>query len=445
MYLLNVGHGECIYLKIMYNEKEFGIMVDGGSQNNSSDSHGNCIESKQAVIEFAKKNALHAIVVSHVDDDHIGGILNIIRDWKENKIQKNFYLIFNDYIDHCIAFSQAETLMDEIEKLKKQQGIEVRVINTYSKRYTNAGKWGKVNLDTLPIEFLSTFQRRLLKNKDKNKIYITLLTPGKEEINAVMGAWGEVKEKNKKKEGYDMIKNNASISFLLEYGGKTILFSGDSSVYLIKQKLLELDKKIEHIDYFNLCHHGAYQNNIGIQELLKKYECHNIFFSTNSVKYPEHPNLFLLYSLLKGDMQLKIFMSNPLRYEKENIEKCFEKNLENKNVECSEDLKKPEQMESFCKELANRIGTINLESNMKYPIHYQNLNELMNNVANELGLSKKRQSISKDEMILIKEYLEEVIINELKRDEESRFSVAKAGNNFPTITIEERHNGTAVE
>ena len=68
---------------------------------------------------------------------------------------------------------------------------------------------------------------------------------------------------------------------------------------------------INRIDYINLCHHGAAENNRGILELLEEYKCGNVFASTNSVRYPEHPSLFMLYKIIRNS-GTKIYLTNEL-------------------------------------------------------------------------------------------------------------------------------------
>ncbi len=311
---INVGHGESILVCINHNDRKFNLLVDGGSYCKSTDAYNKPVFHVENIKRIAQTTDLHGLVVSHVDDDHIGGIIHIIREWKKLDQERNFFLIFNDYIDHSISFSQGEVLIDEIEQLQKNQNINIRILNTYSKRYISANRWIQKYLYTLPIQVLSIFQRKMLPEKRSDYIYLTLLTPGKKEINSLMQEWKKYKigkQKGKKTSANGKIINDSSISLLLEYDGHTILFTGDSSIELIRHKLNELSKVINHIDYINLCHHGAAENNRGILELLEEYKCGNVFASTNSVRYPEHPSLFMLYKIIRNS-GTKIYLTNEL-------------------------------------------------------------------------------------------------------------------------------------
>ena len=67
---------------------------------------------------------------------------------------------------------------------------------------------------------------------------MTLLTPGIKEIKDVMEEWKKDKQRRqdgKKGSANGKIINDSSISFLLEYDNYTILFTGDSSIKLIKK------------------------------------------------------------------------------------------------------------------------------------------------------------------------------------------------------------------
>lgn len=145
-----------------------------------------------------------------------------------------------------------------------------------------------------------------------------MLAPGKKEIKDLMKEWKKDKikrEEGKKYSANSNIINKSSISLLIEYNGDSVLLTGDSTIELIKSKLDELGGKITHINYINLCHHGAGRNNRGILELIKNFNCDNVFLSTNSVKHPEHPCLSMLFQLLKLNTKLKIYLTNKLLFQ----------------------------------------------------------------------------------------------------------------------------------
>lgn len=312
---INVGHGESILVCICHNGKEFNLLIDGGSYCRSTDAYKRPIYNVESMKDIARSIVLHGLVVSHVDDDHIGGIIHIIKEWKRLDCERNFFLIFNDYIDHSISFSQGEVLINEIMKLQEKENMNIQIVNTYSKRYISANRWIQKYLSTLPLQVLSIFQRKMLLEKKNDYIYLTLLTPGKKEINALMQEWKKDKVRRgqgKRSSANGRIINDSSIAFLLEYGGRTVLFTGDSSIELIRSKLDELNKVIKHINSVNLCHHGAAENNGGILDFIKNYGCDNVFASTNSVKYLKHPCLFMLYKLVKTYPGLKIYLTNKL-------------------------------------------------------------------------------------------------------------------------------------
>lgn len=315
---LNVGHGESILIYVCHGSREFSLLVDGGSYGKSVGADNSPVHNVELLKDIGKNRTLHGLVVSHVDDDHIGGIIHVIRELKRVDEAKNFFLIFNDYIDHSISFTQGEKLINEIKCLQKRENFNVKLVNTYSKRYIHVDTWIEKNLNTMPLHVLSIFQRKMLFKKRKNNIYITMLAPGKKEIKDLMKEWKKDKikrEEGKKYSANSNIINKSSISLLIEYNGDSVLLTGDSTIELIKSKLDELGGKITHINYINLCHHGAGRNNRGILELIKNFNCDNVFLSTNSVKHPEHPCLSMLFQLLKLNTKLKIYLTNKLLFQ----------------------------------------------------------------------------------------------------------------------------------
>ena len=220
--------------------QEINILVDGGK------SGSRCV--KETIESGVKK--IDYIVLTHIDSDHIQGLLMLLKKYEN---YNDTIIIYNKFINGLISYRQAEKFEKLIEKKE--------IIVSYKEYQDNSGM----------INFLSVNQRKKLV-LDNKKVYFTFLSPDQDKVKNLYDYYSYYIEKGKKRTDDAEIVNRSSIMFILEYQKKSILMTGDGYISDILQSIEQLaDPKetvqpIIHFDLIKLPHHGSTKNNLGISE-----------------------------------------------------------------------------------------------------------------------------------------------------------------------------------
>ena len=246
----NVNKADCFLIKL----DDFLLLVDGGYGNTMSD-----------IIKNNDLEDLDGIILTHIDRDHIAGILRLIEDdsFTKNLSKKDkFFVVFNEYVDpSTISYKQGIRLKQCIEKHPN-----IKLINAYSHNY-------QMKIKNRYVIFKCVENNIACINEESNSIIIEFISPTKEVLRKFMKNWKSNKTDAK-------ITNDSSIVFLLSCQNKKILMTGDSSVRAF-QKNLSNFPELKKIDVIKLPHHGSKNgNNDGILRLIDKYKCEKIIVST---------------------------------------------------------------------------------------------------------------------------------------------------------------------
>ncbi|NHF58111.1 MBL fold metallo-hydrolase [Flavobacteriaceae bacterium TP-CH-4] len=98
----------------------------------------------------------------------------------------------------------------------------------------------------------------------------------------------------------DSPTNGSSITFLLEYNGKKLLFLGDAIPGQVVQQIKKLASAAElplPLDVLKVSHHGAWSNNS--PELIRLLQADHYLFSSNGLRH-HHPHLETLAWIVKS-------------------------------------------------------------------------------------------------------------------------------------------------
>lgn len=247
----SVGKADCFLIKL----DDFLLLVDGGYGNTMSD-----------IIKNNDLADLDGIILTHIDRDHIAGILRLIEDdsFAKNLSKKdNFFVVFNEYVDpSTISYNQGVRLKQCIGKYPN-----IKLINAYSQNYEIKIKNKSVILKCVEKDIAC------INEEESNSIIIQFISPTKEILRKFMKNWKSNKIDAK-------ITNDSSIVFLLSYQNKNILMTGDSSVRVFQKNLSNMPE-LKKIDVIKLPHHGSKNgNNDGILRLIDTYKCEKIIVST---------------------------------------------------------------------------------------------------------------------------------------------------------------------
>ena len=355
------------------------ILIDGGYVNTYND----CL--KPTLIELASQGKeLSLLVVSHIDADHISGILKFVEDNEYEDIipvrniwHNSFrHLQQNEQIDSTIKEKKIfgdikkEELSDSVTYVSAKQGSSLASLLLKYKYQWNIQFDGKpvsidydnnITIGEFNVHVLSPNQEKLenLQKYWRKELYKNgyldsphsesfwddafefLLARDKQELRC--------EHKNISYDsGIDFHKlkekpfipdssptNGSSISFILQIGDKRMLFLADSHSDVIANELKQHFQTKDFpifFDLIKLSHHGSFANNS--PELLDFIDSDKWIISTNG-KTHNHPDIETLAWILTKDNKInrKLFfnysleicqkLSNIERQKKHNYEIIF--------------------------------------------------------------------------------------------------------------------------
>lgn len=328
---LKAFNGDCIWISFLENDTPRNIIIDGGigdtykSSSNVKGDFYNVIKQIREEGQF-----IDLLILTHFDDDHIGGILRWLNKDKEasNLIKRVW---FNSGKEISKKFECDENKDLDIEiidglndfKTSPKQGIK------FEKYLQDYNLWeGEIIEQGSEYSFLGvTFKilspnrkklNKLLKLYEKQKDYFTtgneydFKTSLKDFIN-------EESQSNYKFEEDPSIANGSSIAFIMEYDEKSFLFLGDAhpSVVIEGLKIFGFDKDNKlNVELMKVSHHGSMYNTN--KELLEIVKTDNYLISSNATKHglpnkriiariiDNNPNAIIRFNYdLKGKVFLK--------------------------------------------------------------------------------------------------------------------------------------------
>lgn len=294
--ILPAGHGDCIWIECGDPDAPRRILIDGGAT-------GTYKRSLQRKLEKLgdKERIFELLVVTHIDGDHITGILDLLKDneigFRAKDVWFNGYRHLPDEEISTLGPVQGEMLTDYLVR----PGI----------RWNAAFDKGAVvvpNSGQLP--------RRELEGN----VYLTVLSPTLEDLARLKPKWEDEVVKAgldpnaKRPEEVETAPevelldaslpdvdelcaipfsednseaNGTSIALLLEFEGHRLLLAGDAHPSVVRDSVHRLQKGKLHIAACKLPHHGSKAN--VAPGLLQSLDCKTYVFSTNGA-YFKHPD-----------------------------------------------------------------------------------------------------------------------------------------------------------
>jgi beta-lactamase superfamily II metal-dependent hydrolase len=216
-------------------------------------------------------------VVTHPDDDHIGGYVHMLEDIRDGKL-KDFH--FNSFWVNDPTKHEFEP--EDVKGVKTQKSLDAKLKSVYNYQEDES----KNLLDL--IDWLGIHREEAFAREYVNKPKITILSPTKEYYesllpnfrNRVKFLWNlEALEENKYSEDKDIsdnytlsktlddakddasAHNQSSIVFLLETDeGDKYLFTGDAGRDAFNHVPQDLLESIKGVKWMKVPHHGSKHN-----------------------------------------------------------------------------------------------------------------------------------------------------------------------------------------
>jgi beta-lactamase superfamily II metal-dependent hydrolase len=313
---------------ILISTNNSNILIDGGT----TKTYYKSLKKEIDNLKDADKK-LDLVVLTHYDDDHIGGILKLLDDEKKSikqggtTILKEFW--FNSFDEALVNISNTSNETSAKQQIKFDEYIkELLPFINYSSR---------LSTDNITEKFLGENQEiRFILLSPNNQKLDKLFTKYKREIknyqtSALSNDYDisieELSQRAFKKD--TSLPNGASIAFIMEYKELKFMFLGDAHIDLIIDRLKELgysSKNRLKLEFVKLSHHGSSKNLNS--EFLDLIDTNKFVILTNGSKY-NHPNKEALSRIILNpnrDKNIRIYFicnykniikNNPFSYDEE--------------------------------------------------------------------------------------------------------------------------------
>lgn len=286
--VLQAEHGDSIIISVVYEGKYKNILIDGGpAQAFEVTGIPRVLQLSLNEIKDKTQN-IDLLVLTHVDDDHIGGLLagfnkyGYLTEMTKEVWFNSGKLIFNHF-DMNIDESNLVPLKNSSgNNTSTGQGVKLedQLVNKdiWSHPLIKAGD----EINRLGCQFkilspsLPKLKKLLTKWEKENPSSNTAATK-----NDYQQSFEQLLKADKFKEDKS-IHNGSSLAFIFEAHGKSILLLGDAHPSVIINSLKSLGYSEENplqIDYVKVSHHGSKANTNN--ELLNFIRCNNFIISTN--------------------------------------------------------------------------------------------------------------------------------------------------------------------
>jgi beta-lactamase superfamily II metal-dependent hydrolase len=309
---LKANNGDSIH--ISYNSKN--IIIDSGIGATFSSRNANRAieygELKNVIDDIKEKNEIiDLLIITHWDDDHIGGVLQ----WFKEDIESAKSLI------KCIWFNSGTLINKHFNSQEASENVDpntsIRQGIFFEKLIldNNISNTHVINTDTNTDDILDGVEFTILSPTDTElKKLLTLwekspYNPYTSSNNDYDKSLNELLENEFKED--NAIHNGSSIAFILKIEDKKMLFLGDAHPSVVVSSLIELEyskeKKLK-IDFVKVSHHGSKANTSN--ELLELIECDKFIISTDNSKHAL-PNKETFARIINKHENCKLYFNYP--------------------------------------------------------------------------------------------------------------------------------------
>jgi beta-lactamase superfamily II metal-dependent hydrolase len=283
LHVIQAEYGDCFVLSSEMGKKSTTILIDGGPYQ-TFEKH-----LKPALQKLPKNGKLDLVVLSHIDNDHIIGLVDLfgqIKDQREKglhelvKITKLWHNSFNYLLqtdeDPNSFFKKSILSMNfdsEEEKKKMENSIPSIIMTGFQQASDLSSFANSLKIPINPEFDKLIMEENALKTIKFNDITFHILGPSKKNLDKLRKEWAEWHDKNilDQKLVFDLIHildksipNLSSIMLLAASHDKNILFTGDGSADDVINALSEgsmLDNQGKfHVDVLKVPHHGSDRN-----------------------------------------------------------------------------------------------------------------------------------------------------------------------------------------
>jgi hypothetical protein len=314
--MLPANYGDCLWIEYGDPARPTRILIDGGTANTFPE-----IESRiREVVAQEKECRFELFIVTHVDADHIGGALRLL------KAYANLGVTFDD-----IWFNGYRHIL---EVSKSQDKLGVRGGERLSRMIDGALPWNQWFNGRAVVVGGQQLPRITLEGG----MQLTVLSPTSALLARLEDEWESVAEEAEKdvpkKEELpldalgterpdverlvasaftsdDAVANGTSISLLAEFDNKRLFLGADAYAPALQESLARFAASRPTIDAFKIPHHGS-RSNLSA-DLVEAMRCDKFLISTNGVKF-KHPHSETIARIVKKSGGANLYFNYRTRF-----------------------------------------------------------------------------------------------------------------------------------
>lgn len=289
--LLPADYGDCLWLQYGDPNKPRVVLIDGGPDTTYETFLRPRIEQHAKVCGGTAR--IELLVVTHIDNDHIVGVLKMLEDdTLDVDIGEVWYNGWDQLGSQKLGVSEGIRLSTAIA----DRGL--RHNTTFGgKAAAIASSATEISLEGgLSLTLLSPGPKQIERLREKWLSVLAAAATKKARPSDKLGATemkiNDLKDLASKKFKADPAPaNGSSIAFLAKYEGQQVLLAADSFPKVVTDSLSNLghtkNKPIP-LAAYKMSHHGSQGNNSN--ELLGLVQCSNYLFSTSGNSRSRHPH-----------------------------------------------------------------------------------------------------------------------------------------------------------
>jgi beta-lactamase superfamily II metal-dependent hydrolase len=325
--VLKALHGDAMRIRFYGSDKSYhNIFIDGGLRA----TYNHTIK-KEVLNLIEDGEIIDLFVITHIDEDHISGVLKFIRDFQEKNLVNEYWFNFSQYKiylpsnDTKISVSQGIELRDHLIKINKLPDESI----------TNNKE--QIDFFGAKISILSPEERTL--NKFEQELSKKIPRMDSHLIAAKSNDYSKTVEELAQIDFQEdtSITNRSSISFLFEHNKTRLLLLADAFPSTIVNSLSKLGYSCQNklqVDYTKISHHGSkFSTN---NELVQMLDCSNYIISANGKNRHYFPNKQALARIINNSSkgfgkEIKLFFN----YDKDTIPTIFsDDEIDQYNIKC---------------------------------------------------------------------------------------------------------------
>lgn len=276
LHIVQAGYGDCFILESNSSNHTVTVLIDGGPYQ-TFEKH-----LKPALLKLPLNGKLDLMVLSHIDNDHIIGLLDLLEEIKTERergkkellrINKIWHNSFKDLLELSVEPKNLISNTFADQNIVKNKNIGYSLIMKGFQQGTDLTKLAKFLKIPINPDFGNIIVvDEKLRSVNLNDIAIILLGPTKKNVDKLQKEWNDWYKKKKTTDSISgiirildkSVPNLASIAFLAELNNKKILFTGDGVgqdivEILSKNAMLDSNGKF-YVDILKVPHHGSERN-----------------------------------------------------------------------------------------------------------------------------------------------------------------------------------------